>query len=279
MRQFTLFIQKKVFNTRFISYLCAQILNKQSSCVFGMVIKRMLFIVWLVLVPLSVLGKIYAVLVGVSEYESSTDNLTYCHQDAIEMYELFKEHTTPERMKLLTDRQAKHDNIVYCTRQLFRQAQPDDMVLFFFSGHGTDNMFFTHDKALHFSTLQSIFRQCKARRKLIFADACFAGTLRQPGNRATPNHVNLGNNVLLFLSSRSNQYSRESSSLRNGLFTYFLLAGLKGGADANRDGYITARELFNFVYPKVRERSDDRQIPVMWGKFDENMIILRRQRQ
>ena len=236
---------------------------------------KTVFLLLLFALPLEVQAKIYAVLVGVSEYEIPANNLTYCHRDAIEMYELLKEHTTAERMRLLTNRQARHDNIVYYARQLFKQAQPDDIVIFFFSGHGDNNMFFTYDKSLNFGTLQSIFKQTKARRKLIFADACFAGTLRQTGNSSASTNVNLGNRVMLFLSSRSNQISREDLTLRNGMFTYFLLAGLRGGADVNRDSYITAEELFNFVYPKVRERSSDRQIPVMWGKFDKDMVILK----
>ena len=237
--------------------------------------KKLLFIVLLAL-PLSVEGKIYAVLVGVSEYEQSANNLTYCHRDAIEMYALLKDYTPPDRMKLLTNKQAKHDNIVYYTRQLFQQAQADDIVIFFFAGHGNNDVFFAHDKALYFSILKSIFKQSKANRKLIFADACFSGTLRQSGNPAASANTDLGKNVLLFLSSRSNQYSHENSALRNGIFTYFLLAGLRGGADVNKDGYITAKELFNFVYPKVKQRSGGKQNPVMWGKFDENMIILKR---
>jgi len=226
--------------------------------------------------PIFSQGKIWAVLIGVSEYANPASNLTYCHQDAIDMYELLKEHTTTDRMKLLTNRQATHSNIVYYTQQLFQQARHDDIVIFYFSGHGNDNIFATHDKSLYFSTLQKIFKSSKAKRKLIFADACYAGTLRQPGNQSTSNNSDLGKNVLLFLSSRSNQYSSEDYALRNGIFTYFLLAGLRGGADANKDGYITAKELFVFVYPKVKERSNGRQIPVMWGKFDENMVILKK---
>ena len=218
-------------------------------------------------------GKIYAILIGVSEYARPENNLTYCHWDAMAMYELLEEYTTPDRIILLTNQQARHDYIVYYAERLFRQAQPEDIVIFFFSGHGDPNVFYTHDKALHFNTLYGIFKQTHAKRKLIFADACFSGTLRQSGNSG---NSNAGKNVLIFLSSRSNQYSREDMSLRNGAFTYFLLAGLRGGADFNRDSYITAKELFTFVNPKVRERTGGTQVPVMWGKFDENMIILQR---
>ena len=237
---------------------------------------KKLLILFLLVIPLSAEGKIYAVLVGVSEYAQPDNNLTYCHRDAMEMYALLKDYTTPDRIKLLTNRQAKHDNIVYHTRQLFQQAQADDIVIFFFSGHGNRDVFFAHDKELYTSTLKKIFKQTKAKRKLIFADACRSGTLRQPGNQTASSRIDLGQNVLLFLSSRSDQLSREASDLKNGVFTYFLLAGLRGGADVNKDGYITAKELFNFVYPKVKQRSGGKQIPVMWGKFDENMIILKR---
>jgi len=236
--------------------------------------RKTLFIILLLVLPLAVQGKIYAVLVGISKYEQST-NLLYCHRDAIEMYELLGEYTTPDKIILLTNQQAKHDSIVHYTEQLFRQAQPEDIVIFYFSGHGYENLFFTHDKVLYFSELQKIFRQTKAKRKLIFADACFSGSLRQEGNQAASGSSDVGNSVLLFLSSRSNQASEESSLFKNSIFTYFLLAGLRGGADANKDRYITAKELFNFVYPKVKEKSNGEQTPVMWGKFDKNMIILK----
>jgi len=236
--------------------------------------KRILFILLLAL-PLSVKGEIYAVLVGVSEYEQPANNLTSCHRDAIEMYELLKEYTTPDKMILLTNEQAKQGAIVFYTNLLFQQAKPDDIVIFFFSGHGSQNFFLTYDKGLYFNDLEKIFKQTKAKRKLIFADACFSGTLRQPGNQTVSNNTSVGKNVLLFLSSRSNQYSQESPALRNGVFTYFLLAGLRGGADTDKDGCITAKELFNFVYPKVKDKTGGNQVPVMWGKFDENMIILK----
>jgi len=236
--------------------------------------KRMLFLLLLTL-PLSIEAKIYAVLVGVSEYEQSAINLTNCHKDATEMYEMLKEYTHPNNMKLLTNRQATHDAIVYYTKQLFHHARPEDIVIFFFSGHGEKNFFYTHDKRVYFSTLYSIFKQTKAKRKFIFADACYSGSLGQSDNQPAIDIPNRGNNVLLFLSSRSNQRSYDGRILENGIFTHFLLAGLRGGADYNKDSYITAIELHRFVNPKVKDRSNGKQIPIMYGKFDENMIILK----
>jgi len=224
-------------------------------------------------------GKIYAVLVGVSEHQDPSKNLDFSHRDATEMYHLLKKHSSPDRIKLLTNSEARHDNIVRHAQNLFHQAKPEDMVIFFFSGHGNENGFVAHDKNLTYTTLQTIFKDCAANRKMIFADACRSGSLRQPGEsgrQATSNNQNVGADVMLFLSSRSDQTSWEYSNLKNGMFTYFLISGLSGKADANKDNLITAIELFNYVNPNVKKKSDGTQTPVMWGNFDKNMVILKK---
>jgi hypothetical protein len=45
------------------------------------------------------------------------------------------------------------------------------------------------------------------------------------------------------------------------VFTYYLLRGLKGEADANHDGVVTAGELFNYLQRSVREATDGKQNP------------------
>lgn len=64
----------------------------------------------------------------------------------------------------------------------------------------------------------------------------------------------------------------------NGLFTTYLLEGLSGGSDINSDGLITIGELYDFVYARVTEYANKiphSQHPVIWGRFNENMPVLR----
>jgi uncharacterized caspase-like protein len=219
-------------------------------------------------------SKLYAVVVGVSEYRQSENNLTYAHKDALDMYNLFTLQTAASNVKLLTNKEATGDNIIQVAKELFTKTNPEDIVIFFFSGHGNTGCFYAHDKILSFKSLQEIFKKTKAKRKIIFADACFSGTFRTSGQSSNENaNSDVGENILLFLSSRSNQTSAESKKIKNGAFTYFLIAGLKGGADVNKDRYVTAKELFTFVNPKVKSYTKGGQVPVMWGKFDDNMII------
>jgi len=66
--------------------------------------KKLINILLQVVLPLYLQGRLFAVFVGVSEYILSFNNLSYCHRDTIEMFELLKEHTPANRMRLLTDR-------------------------------------------------------------------------------------------------------------------------------------------------------------------------------
>ncbi|MDR0845034.1 MAG: caspase family protein, partial [Tannerella sp.] len=81
-------------------------------------------------------GTLYAVIVGVSEYRHIS-NLVYSHRDALEMYDLLKLQTAPANLKLLTNRQATKDSILSAMNSLFTQTKPEDIVIFYFSGHGT----------------------------------------------------------------------------------------------------------------------------------------------
>jgi hypothetical protein len=94
--------------------------------------------------------------------------------------------------------------------------------------------------------------------------------------RTTQQQTNRYNsqNVMLFLSSRTNETSMETK-FQNSMFTIFLERGLRGGADINKDRHITARELYDFVHKGVIEASGNKQHPVMWGKFDNDMTVIK----
>lgn len=225
--------------------------------------------------PAHAQGNTYAVLVGVSKYKDSSNDLAYAHKDAHDMYRLLKPLAGEKRLAALTDERATRTNVVKALESVFYQAKPEDLVLFFFSGHGNEGRFFLHDRTLTFDDLSKIFNNTKAARKVIFADACHSGTLRAQGGEKKNGGRSAGDSVMLFLSSRDYQYSAEILNWKNGRFTQFLLEGLNGSADANGDKVVTAIELFGYVYPRVKKWSYGSQVPVMWGRFDENMAIVR----
>ena len=49
--------------------------------------------------------------------------------------------------------------------------------------------------------------------------------------------------------------SLELPELGHGIFTYYLVEGLKGAADANHDGIVSLIELYAYVKDQVTKRS------------------------
>ncbi len=69
------------------------------------------------------------------------------------------------------------------------------------------------------------------------------------------------------------EYSLEDGGLRSGVFSYFLIRGLKGEANTNDDKIITIAELFKFVGNNVNIYTSKVQTPTLTGDYDVNMPV------
>ena len=77
----------------------------------------------------------------------------------------------------------------------------------------------------------------------------------------------------LLMSSKADETSLESSGLRQGVFSHFLIRGLKGEADENKDKVVSVEELFDFIARNVRDYTGNRQSPVIKGTYDPKMPV------
>ena len=219
-------------------------------------------------------SKIYLVAVGVSDYPGTELDLALPAKDAQTIAWLYSKNTKV-KYSLLLNSQATKKRIKAAMSKVFSEATANDIVVFFFSGHGYPGGFVAYDGQLDYSVVRSGMAKSRCKNKMIFADACFSGKIRTDGNA----QVSVSNaqkaNVMLFLSSRSNETSLERPGMKNGFFTTYLQKGLRGGADKNRDRTITAKELFDYVHAGVTQLSGNKQHPVMWGKFANNMPVMK----
>lgn len=223
-------------------------------------------------------ARTYLVSVGIADYSgypSKINNLRLTTNDARAVVELYSLNTSVDYSILLNEKATK-DRIVRAIKKVFKKATEDDIVVFFFSGHGYPGGFCAYDGNLGYDEIRSAMAQSKSKNKMMFVDACRAGGMRVDETAAQGALTAAKNaNVMLFLSSRNNENSIERRDMQNGFFTAYLQKGLKGAADANRNRAITARELFDFVHNGVAKISGGKQHPVMWGKFDDNMIVMK----
>ena len=215
-------------------------------------------------------SKTYIVCVGVADYPGMENDLRISDNDAKTIAKVY-EATKDASVSILVNEDATQSALLSTMHTTFADAQSDDAVILYFSGHGTSGSLVCYDGKLTYQHIFKMLKGCKANRKIIIADACYSGKMRT--SKQQSNSYN-AQNIMFFLSSRTNELSRETQ-YKNSLFTVFLERGLRGGADKDRDRRITAREIFDFVHDGVIDASDNKQHPVMWGKFDNSMTIIK----
>ena len=232
--------------------------------------------------------KIWAVIVGAARY-THMPALRYTDDDAYHLYAFLK---SPEggalpdnQVELLIDEDATHQGILSAMRTVFLRADENDMVMFYFSGHGLQGAFLPIDydgyaNRLEHEEIREVLQATRARHRLILADACHSGSLmaaREPVHVALQQYYEALNasrgGTALLLSSKGEEYSLEDGGLRSGIFSHFLIRGLKGEANANGDNLISIRELFSFVHQKVRQYTGNVQTPTLTGDYDSNMPV------
>ena len=214
-------------------------------------------------------GKTYLVSVGIADYPGNKHDLRVSAEDAVTINKVFlaTKHATS---KVLLNHEVTKEALLNNMDIMFANADSDDTIILYFSGHGVEGSFVCYDGFLSYQRILDKMKNYRANKKIIMADACFSGKIRK-GNQKSTTYSN--QDVMFFLSSRSKEMSKETK-FKNSLFTIFLERGLRGGADTNKDRKITARELYDFVHDGVVDASGNRQHPVMWGKFDNNMTII-----
>ena len=221
--------------------------------------------------------KTYLVCVGINVNRDNIDPLPCSRGDMKSIADFYRQYNKSDVFMLL-DANATKKHILKILKQQFAKSTPNDEIIFAYSGHGFDGGLSTYnnDEVLFCSEVQSIMLQAKARRKMMFIMSCHSGsfTKKNDNNQDTRRKYNKASKVLLFLSSRSDEFSWETLSMDNSFFFHFLLEGLRGGADDNGDKKVTARELFNYVSPRVNIATSGIQHPVMWGKFPDDMVIV-----
>lgn len=216
----------------------------------------------------------YVVCIGIANYASPRiSNLTVSEKDAKAMAALFKKGSA--NVITITGRHATKAAMLRAIAGQCSRARTGDRLIIYYSGHGFPGGFCPYDMTsisdgLTYAEVLKLMKASRASTKMIFADACSSGSIRAPEASSRPR----AGDIMMFLSSRGNESSLENPFLANGYFTKYLLRGLGGAADSDADRKVTASELFDYVSKSVTRRTDDRQHPVMWGRFPDDMAVV-----
>ena len=219
-------------------------------------------------------ARVVALLVGVSDYGGRTNNLPNTDDDARQLFESLRgAGLLHPASTVLANSEATSKNVAAAFARAASQAGPNDLFLFFFSGHGnqvdvtasaqeldgrseTIELF---DAAMTDAELAPMFAAVRSRMALVAIDACYSGGFRNLVSRP---------NVMGLFSSEEDLTSLVADRFKAGGFlAYFLRSGLSGEADNDGDRIVTAGELATYVRRRFRREGD---IPATTREDDRN---------
>jgi hypothetical protein len=248
----------------------------------------------------------YAVVVGISHYSDTSGGLTnlqFADRDARDFRDfLFSPDGgsfPKDNVRLLLNEDATSQNVRSALFTFLTKAQPEDEVVLYIAGHGAAdpndprNLYLlTYDTKLEdmggtafpMWQLQDVFtRVLKAKRVVTFADTChsygFSGERRGKKtnnlvNQYLAHYANDADRAVITASDISQlSYEGDKWGGGHGVFTYYLLKGLKGEADFNKDGTVTAGELFAYIHDNVDKATEGGQSPMALPGLAEHLPL------
>jgi hypothetical protein len=249
----------------------------------------------------------FAVVVGIARYSDTAGGITslqFADRDAQDFRDFLLSPDggsfPKDNIRLLLNDDATSQNVRSALFTFLTKAQPQDEVVLYIAGHGAPdpndprNLYLlTYDTkiddmggtAFPMYQLQDVFtRVIKAKRVVTFADTChsygFSGASahgKKSNNLVNQylSHFANDSDRAVITASDISQLSYESDKWGggHGVFTFFLLKGLHGEADYNKDGTVTAGELFAYIHDSVDKATEGNQSPMALPGLAEHLPL------
>jgi Caspase domain len=216
-----------------------------------------------------------ALLIGNSEFPDDPHNLRPLHGPVNDLQLLCGALTDPtyglfdrDHVRILPERTKRH--ITEAMEAFFVRAGPDDTLLLYYTGHGFPNEYdelfmcardtrvdLLVSTAISDLEIDGMMRRSSAKRFVVLLDCCSSGGFKS-GSKLPPKLKGAGRFVIM--SSRQNEPSRDApTAYESSTFTRHLVDALRGGADADGDGYVSVSEVYNYVAETLPKET--KQIP------------------
>jgi hypothetical protein len=247
---------------------CSELENEVESELPGLKARS-----WKIVDPPGPTRNRYALIVGVNRFvDPLASDLHFCVPDALGLRDLLGQagYTT---CCLSDDSKESHllptkDNIEAALKGILDTAEPDDLVWLHFSCHGklvgqdpyllvnTTRLLTIEKSGIKVNDLISQLRASACRRVVLTLDACHTG-INIGRDLSSSEFIqyayDLAEGSAIISASTADQVSQGRSSLGHGIFTYFLLKGLKGEADRSGKGFVTVDDIKTYTIAQLRK--------------------------
>jgi WD40 repeat protein len=234
--------------------------------------------------------RLFLLTIGINSYRNPKYNLNYAQADADGVNSLIAKKSSSLFQEVLPyvirNDSALKTNIFSALEDIKSKSLEQDILIFYYAGHGVmsegvdkakeffivphdvthlygkDELLF--EKAISATELKSITQRINAQKQVFILDACqSSGALEAMENRTRGvaeekaiAQLARSTGTFWIASTGTDQFASEFDKLGHGIFTYTLLDGLNGAADADKDQKLTVRELSVYIENKVPELSE-----------------------
>jgi hypothetical protein len=244
-----------------------------------------------------------AIIIGIEKYENLTNlDAKYANRDA----QAFRTYATralgikPSNIKMLIDDKATRSQALKAFKLWLPKiaGKGGKDIHIFFAGHGlaSDNgedlyilpqdgeSSLLEDTAISRVELISLINKVNPRSVTMFFDTCYSGQTRDERMlvaslrpiRIVADEQETPDNFTIFTASNYDQTSGSIEEAKHGMFSYYLMKGLEGKADDNKDKKITNGELIAYLKNNVSQEAftqNRQQDPMLAG--DPDKVLLR----
>jgi len=144
--------------------------------------------------------------------------------------------------------------------------------VFYYSGHSDEQGLMLGDEEMPYADLRKLIDQVPADVRIGILDSCASGAFtRSKGGRRVAPFLVSGGDVTghAFLTSSSmDEAAQESDRIRGSFFTHFLVSGLRGAADQDRDRRITLDEAYQFAFAETLARTSSSKAGPQHANYD-----------
>jgi Caspase domain len=224
----------------------------------------------------------FALIIGANDGGSDRVRLRYATTDADAVARVVRElgGVAPADLEILLDpaSQALDAGFAAMQRKLAaaRQARVRIELLVYYSGHSDEEGLLLGGARYSYARLRDQIRAMPADVHIAILDSCASGafTRTKGGTRQPSFLVDSANQVRghAFLSSSSaDEAAQESDRIGASFFTHYLISGLRGGADRNRDGRVTLNEAYQFAFEETVSRTATTQHGTQHPAYDMHL--------
>jgi hypothetical protein len=244
--------------------------------------------------PVTKNSRAYAIVIGIEQYRQKLPRADFAVQDAnlVAGYLTNALGYPEENVVTLTNEHASYVDLAkYFEKWLPNNVEPGSSVFVYYSGHGAPNIktgdaflvpfdgdpSFIDETGYSLKRLYDALGKLPAKEVIVALDSCFSGaggrSVIAKGSRPLVMNVKtdaqLPKNMTVLSASAGDQTSSTYDEKGHGLFTYFLLKGIKNEEVVKPDGSLDVASLYDYVKPQVagiaRKKFNNEQTPQLIG--------------